>query len=79
VFGYLCLKLECEPAPLILGFVLGPMMEENLRRTLLMSRGDASVFFSEPISLAFLLASAALLLVLVAPAIRAKREEALQE
>jgi putative tricarboxylic transport membrane protein len=79
VFGYLCLKLDCEPAPLILGFVLGPMMEENLRRALLISRGDPSVFVSEPISLAFLLASALLLIVVAAPWIRARREEALQE
>jgi TctA family transporter len=79
VFGYLCLKLDCEPAPLILGFVLGPMMEENLRRALLISRGDPSVFVSEPISLGFLIASALLLLVVAAPWIRAKREEALQE
>ena len=55
VFGYLCLKLDCEPAPLILGFVLGPMMEENLRRSLLISRGDPMVFLQEPISLAFLI------------------------
>jgi TctA family transporter len=79
VFGYLCLKLDCEPAPLILGFVLGPMMEENLRRALLISRGDPSVFVSEPISLGFLIASALLLIVVAAPWIRAKREEALQE
>jgi TctA family transporter len=79
VFGYLCLKLDCEPAPLILGFVLGPMMEENLRRALLISRGDLSVFVTEPISLAFLIASALLLIVVAAPWIRLKREEALQE
>ena len=79
VVGYLCLKLDCEPAPLILGFVLGPLMEENLRRSMVMSRGDATVFFSEPISLAFLIIAAVLLLVVAAPAIRAKREEALQE
>jgi TctA family transporter len=79
VFGYFCLKLECEPAPLILGFVLGPMMEENLRRALLISRGDLTVLVSEPISLGFLVISALLLLVLIAPAIRRKREEALQE
>jgi TctA family transporter len=78
-FGYLCLKLDCEPAPLILGFVLGPLMEENLRRSLLMSRGDPSIFASEPISLAFLVAAAMLLVVVAAPAIRKKREEALQE
>ena len=79
IFGYLCLKLECEPAPLILGFVLGPLMEENLRRALLISRGDPMVFVQEPISLGFLIASALLLVVGAAPAIRAKREEALQE
>jgi TctA family transporter len=79
VFGYLCLKLDCEPAPLILGFVLGPLMEENLRRSLLISRGDPIVFIQEPISLAFLIVSALLLLVVAAPAIRKKREEALQE
>jgi TctA family transporter len=79
VFGYLCLKLECEPAPLILGFVLGPLMEENLRRALLISRGDPRVFIEEPISLAFLLAAAALLVVVAAPVIRRTREEALQE
>ena len=79
IVGYLCLKLDCEPAPLILGFVLGPMMEENLRRALLISRGDPSVFVTEPISLAFLIASLLLLGVVAAPAIRAKRAEALQE
>ena len=79
VFGYVVLKLDCEPAPLILGFVLGPMMEENLRRALLISRGDPMVFLQEPISLAFLLVAAGLLLVLAAPAIRVRREEALKE
>jgi TctA family transporter len=79
VFGYIALKLDCEPAPLVLGFVLGPMMEENLRRALLISRGDPMVFLREPISLAFLLAALLLLVVIAAPAIRKKREEALQE
>jgi TctA family transporter len=79
VFGYVALKLDCEPAPLILGFVLGPMMEENLRRALLISRGDPMVFLQEPISLAFLLVAAGLLLLLAAPVIRTKREEALKE
>ena len=79
IFGYVALKLDCEPAPLILGFVLGPMMEENLRRALLISRGDPMVFLREPISLAFLVAAALLLLVIAAPAIRRKREEALKE
>jgi putative tricarboxylic transport membrane protein len=77
IFGYVALKLDCEPAPLVLGFVLGPMMEENLRRALLLSRGDPMVFLTEPISLAFLVAAALLLMVIAAPAIRKKREEAL--
>jgi putative tricarboxylic transport membrane protein len=79
IFGYVALKLDCEPAPLILGFVLGPMMEENLRRALLISRGDPMVFLQEPISLGFLLLAAGLLLVIAAPVIRRKREEVLQE
>src|SRR6266545_2789515 len=79
IFGYVALKLDCEPAPLVLGFVLGPMMEENLRRALLISRGDPMVFLTEPISLAFLLSAVLLLLVIAAPAIRRKREEALKE
>jgi putative tricarboxylic transport membrane protein len=79
VFGYLCVKLDCEPAPLILGFVLGPMMEENLRRSLLLSRGDASIFVQEPISLFFLLLAAALLIVVALPNIRRTRDVAMQE
>src|SRR5437868_33204 len=77
--GVLFAKLECEPAPLLLGFVLGPMMEENLRRAMLLSRGDPTVFFTRPISLAMLLAAAALLLLIVAPNFRKKREEAFAE
>jgi len=82
VFGLLGLvfvKLECEPAPLLLGFVLGPMMEENLRRAMLLSRGDPTVFFTRPISLGMLIAAAALLLLIVAPNFRKKREEAFAE
>ncbi len=79
VFGYLAIKLDCEPAPLVLGFVLGPLMEENLRRALLLSRGDPMVFLEEPISLAFLLVAVGLLLVIALPTIRAKRAEALKE
>jgi putative tricarboxylic transport membrane protein len=77
--GVLFAKLECEPAPLLLGFVLGPMMEENLRRALLLSRGDPTVFFTRPLSLIMLLMAVALLLIIVAPNIRKKREEAFQE
>ena len=57
VAGYVFAKLECEPAPLLLGYVLGPLMEEHLRRAMLLSRGDPSVFFTRPISLAFMLAT----------------------
>ena len=67
VLGYVFAKLECEPAPLLLGYVLGPLMEEHLRRAMLLSRGDPSVFFTRPISLAFMIAAALLLLVMVLP------------
>jgi len=77
--GYLFIKFDCEPAPLLLGFVLGPMMEENLRRALLLSRGDPTVFVTRPLSLALLVAAAALLVIVVVPAVRRKREEAFQE
>ena len=73
--GYIFVKLECEPAPLMLGFVLGPMMEENLRRAMLLSRGDPMTFLTRPISLGLLIASAALLLIVLAPALQKKREE----
>ena len=79
VLGYICVKLECEPAPMILGFILGPLMEENLRRAMLLSRGDPFVFFQKPISLGFMIASAVLLVIVALPAIRAKREEAFVE
>jgi putative tricarboxylic transport membrane protein len=77
--GYSFIKLGCEPAPLLLGFILGPMMEEHLRRALLLSRGDWSVLVTRPLS-ASLLAAAALLVIIVAlPSIKAKREEAFVE
>jgi TctA family transporter len=79
VLGYICVKLECEPAPMILGFILGPLMEENLRRAMLLSRGDPFVFFQKPISLGFMVAAAVLLVLVALPAIRAKREEAFVE
>src|SRR5690606_40975363 len=65
--GYLFVRLGCEPAPLTLGFILGPMMEEHLRRAMLMSRGDPTVFLSKPISLAFLLAAVAAVVVASLP------------
>lgn len=73
--GYLLMKLECEPAPFVLGFILGPMLEEHLRRAMLISEGDLSIFVTRPIS-AFLLALAAVTLFLVTkPNIRKKREQ----
>ena len=79
LLGVIFVKLECEPAPLLLGFVLGPMMEENLRRALLLSRGDPTVFFTRPLSLVMLLMAAALLLLIAAPNFRKTREVAFQE
>ena len=79
VLGYVFFKLRCEPAPLILGFILGPMMEENLRRAMLLSRGDATVLFTRPLSLVLLLMAAALVVIVALPQISRKREEAFQE
>jgi putative tricarboxylic transport membrane protein len=79
ILGYIFAKLGCEPAPLLLGFILGPMLEENLRRALVLSRGDFTVFFTRPISLTLLLMAAALLILIVAPTIRRKREEVFAE
>jgi TctA family transporter len=79
VAGYVFYKLECEPAPLILGFVLGPLMEENLRRAMRISGGDPMIFVQRPISLGLLIASLLLLVIVALPAIRSKREEVFQE
>jgi TctA family transporter len=77
--GYLFIKLGVEPAPLLLGFILGPMMEENLRRALLLSRGDWSVMVTRPLSASLLAAAAALLVVVLLPSIKKKREETFVE
>ncbi|BEP63169.1 tripartite tricarboxylate transporter permease [Variovorax sp. V213] len=77
--GYTFFKLGCEPAPLLLGFILGPMMEENLRRSLLLSRGDWSVFVTRPISASLLAAALLLLVIVLLPAVKSKREEAFVE
>jgi TctA family transporter len=79
VVGYSFYKLGCEPAPLLLGFILGPMMEENLRRALLLSRGDWTTFATRPLSAGLLLAAASMIVVVMLPSIKAKREEAFQE
>src|SRR3954451_7643986 len=75
VLGFIWMRLGFPAAPLLLGFVLGPMMEENLRRSMLMAGGDATVFFTRPISLAFMIATALILILMVAPAIRKRRGE----
>ena len=77
--GYVLLKFHCEPAPLALGFVLGPLMEENFRRAMLLSGGDFSVFVRYPISATLLMIAAALLLLLALPTLRRKREIVFQE
>ncbi|QDZ12865.1 tripartite tricarboxylate transporter permease [Devosia ginsengisoli] len=79
LLGYFFRKVGAEPAPLILALILGPMAEEYLRRTLLLSHGDASVFFTSPLSLGTLIVAAVLLLSIISPRFRRVREEGLQE
>ena len=77
--GYLFIKLGMEPAPLLLGFILGPMMEENLRRALLLSRGDWTVFVTRGLSASLLLVAVILLAIVLLPSVSKKREEAFVE
>jgi TctA family transporter len=79
LFGYVLLKFGCEPAPMVLGFILGPLMEENLRRALVISRGDPIVFVERPISAILLALTVAAIAAIILPQIRRKREEAFQE
>jgi TctA family transporter len=79
VFGYLLIKLQLPAAPLLLGLVLGPAIEENFRRAMVLSRGDVSVLFTSPLSASLLAAAAVGVILIMLPAIRARREEALQE
>jgi putative tricarboxylic transport membrane protein len=76
--GWVFIKLRCPPVPLLLGYILGPLLEENLRRTMLVAGGDPSVFLTRPISLVILCAAAALLALSFAPAIASRRTEGLQ-
>src|SRR5262249_42401591 len=78
VAGFVFTRLDCEPAPMILGFVLGPLLEDNLRRAMRISSGDPMIFLERPISLGLLLAAAALCVLVALPLIRRKREEAFQ-
>jgi len=77
--GYVFVKLNCEAAPMLLGFILGPMMETYLRRAMLLSRGDPMVFLERPLSLGFLIAAAVLLVIIILPNIRKARETAFVE
>ena len=79
VVGYIFYKLGCEPAPLLLGFILGPMMEENLRRALLLSRGDWGTFLTRPLSAGLLAAAALMIVVVMLPSIKSKRAVAFKE
>jgi TctA family transporter len=78
IFGYVMARFGCEPAPLILGFLLGPMMEENLRRSLVLSRGDPMIFIDRPISATLLALCVLLVIITVLPAVRRSRDEAFQ-
>src|SRR5574340_30099 len=73
LLGFLWMKLECSPVPLMLGFVLGPMMEENLRRAMLISRGDPTVFLTRPIRLAFVIITILILIVMAMPSLKKRR------
>ena len=79
IVGYVFIKLGMEPAPLLLGFILGPMMEENLRRALLLSRGDWSVLVTRPLSATLLGMALLLLIIVLLPAVKKSREEAFVE
>ena len=79
LFGYICAKLDAEPAPMLLGFIIGPMMEEYLRRALLLSRSDPMVFIQRPISATMLAVAVLAMAVVLMPALRKKREEAFKE
>jgi putative tricarboxylic transport membrane protein len=79
ILGYVLIKLGCEPAPLLLGFVLGPLLEEYLRRSLIISRGDPTVFLTRPLSATLLALAALALVVAVLPSVRRKREVVFEE
>ena len=79
VIGYLLIKVGFEPAPLLLGFVLGKLMEENLRRALIISRGEMMTFIERPVSAALLLVAVVLLAVALLPSIRKSRDEVFVE
>jgi len=79
VVGYWLIKHDFEPAPMLLGFILGPLMEENLRRAMLIARGDATVFLTRPLSASLLVLALILLVIAVVPSIRKRRDEVFVE
>ena len=79
LFGYWLVKHDFEPAPLVLAFVLGPLMEENLRRAMVLARGDATVFVTRPISAGLIAVATALLVIALLPMIRKRRDEVFVE
>jgi putative tricarboxylic transport membrane protein len=79
IIGYILVKLDFEPAPMLLGFVLGPLMEENLRRAMLIARGDPTTFLTRPISATLIAIACILLVIALLPMIRAKRDEVFVE
>jgi putative tricarboxylic transport membrane protein len=79
LLGYVLVKLDCEPAPMLLGFILGPMLEENMRRALIISRGDPTTFITRPLSASLLALAALALVVVFMPGIAKKREKVFQE
>jgi putative tricarboxylic transport membrane protein len=79
VIGYVFKKLDCEPAPMLLGFILGPMMEENLRRALLIAKGDPTVLITRPISAIMLALAGVLLVIVLLPGLSKTRNEAFKD
>ena len=79
IVGYLLIRFGCEPAPLLLGFVLGPLLEEHLRRAMIISRGDPMIFVERPISATLLGLALLAVVIAVLPAIRKKRDEVFVE
>ena len=79
VLGYALIRFRCEPAPLLLGFVLGPLLEEHLRRAMIISRGDATVFVTSPIAASLLAVGVLCVIVALLPVVRSKRDQVFVE
>ncbi len=79
LLGYILLKLRCEPAPVLLGFVLGPLLEENLRRAMIFGRGDPTTFLTRPISATLLVLTLIVLVAVLMPSVNKKRAEVFVE